>query len=225
MKINCREFIDTKKELFIYNTLPYIVSAVDIYYSGEDASLMNDLLEPNSDGLPKLILNIDGVDYPIINGSPGEGPMNPIIYTKPLNTSKIKIRDLNNGTITGIVGSTNGPELDDWAVGTNINELNDFISIKLKLNSLPIKSSKLYGFGSNGFGTDPSVIIGFGGYDDNFIVNGGTITVEISSNKEYNFMYRDVSPIVIGGKDIFGFGESSWGGVSDGVNEGYGGVL
>ena len=185
----------------------------------------SDLLEPNSDGQAKLILTIDGEDYPIKSGSPGESSINPIVYTKPIAKSKIKIEDSNNGILTGLVGSVSGPELDEWTVGTNINELNDFISIKLKINSLPIRSSKLYGFGSNGFGVDQALVVGFGGYDDNFIINGGTITVEVSSNKEYNYMYRESSPIVVGGKDIFGFGESSWGGVADGNNEGYGGVI
>lgn len=226
MRINCREFLGTKSKLRIYNLNPWVLSAVDIYYIGEDASSTEDLLTPNSDNEAKFNLVIDGNIYPITKGAPGEGPKNPIVYKKSIVQSKIKISNKEDAIFTGIGGSNNSDVLGEWVAGTNLDEIDDSILIEIDINSLPIKASKLYGYGAIGYGTYvDNKVISYGGYDDNFIINGGTIVVEISSKSEYNMLYHDSSTPIIGTITEFGYGMSAWGGATGEGQESYGGIV
>lgn len=240
MYINSSEFTSLNKELRIYNLYPYILEMVDIYFITSDTVLYNDLLSINGDGLPKLDLIIDGNKYPLLRGLPGESPQNPIRYKKSVAQSKVSFTEpntLDNTKIAGFVGSS---EINDWVVGANINDVDDFITITINVNSMPTKAATICGYGrSENLKTENNTVgaygygnsfnlgeknISYGGYENDFIFNTGAIIVEPSDKKTRNYLYSAelVSDLSL---TEFGWGESSWGGLIEGSSSGYGGII
>lgn len=235
MFVNSSQLTDIRKSLRVYNLYPYIVNTVDIYFITSNAVLQDDILSLDSAGNPRLVLSIDGNKYPLQFKLPGESPRNPISYTKSIDQAKFSVTERNtltNSKVTGFVGSD---KIAGWIPGTNINDLDDYIEIKIEVKSVPTQTSTRYGYGCSpslitsdnlsgkyGYGSQPdnnNNVISYGGYGNDFVFADSAIIIETSSRKTYDYLRNDSSEVrdsslihgwgegVYGGDEGFGFGE------------------
>lgn len=228
MFVNCQQFTRSNTKLRVYNTNPYLIRAVDVYFVCDDPNLASDLLSPDADGNAKFSIVIDGIKHEIQYGLPGDSPTNPIVYKKPISQAKLLFTDRNErntNKVTAIGGSKDSPLGAEWIQGTNI-ECDDSIVIEMDFSVIPTRSAQRFGFGDGGFGVTEEIQIGFGGYSNTYVFTSGIIAVEVSQKEVYDFLYRST---VVGGTawdgGDLGYGESSYGGVMDGGAEGYGGIV
>jgi len=151
MYINCSEFLNTSVNPKICNLSSHLMQAIDIYFISDSAHFYNNALDLSSSGLHKYTLWINNTPYPIRRGYPGEGPLNPIVYTIPANLSKVNFININDEIFASAFAGINvdrgdvTPD-DTWDRNTNI-DANDYINIKIVNNDSDIRLDKNYGYG------------------------------------------------------------------------------
>lgn len=163
MYINSLELDYTGTPVYVYNTYNHMIYALDIYIVCKSSSLLNEILTPDESlpiGGSNASLYIDGVEFRLKFGSPGESALNPITYIRDSSIAKYIINDTVLNTKTGaFVGSyLNGT----WEQGTNISN-NDYVTMSYQQNSAYGKYKEVTGYGNYGFGEDITKIIGYGG--------------------------------------------------------------
>jgi len=202
VKINLLDVyaIDSQTNMFeakIINLYPYLVHALDIYFTCNTTESYNWVMSKSqivdqSTGLvtnvPKFSVALDGIVYPIMLGEPGETFSNPITFERPVyNLNLVK------GNTVGYLGTSydgfvetpiekdeNTEKNNVVPVGTS-NFSNDFIPFKLIVNDPAINATFRYPYGGatadeltqyDGFGGVmlgvPNVLVeGYGGVKPN----------------------------------------------------------
>jgi hypothetical protein len=197
MYINSKKIEYTSVPVDLYNISNHMVYALDIYIVCQSATLLSEILTPDIslpvDGANSSLL-IDGIEFKLKYGSPGESALNPITYIKNSNIAKYIIRDnINyNPEATSFVGSY----LDGtWEQGTNIAN-NDSISLLFAQNYTYGKYKETTGYGNYKYGEEDSKIIGFGGVVLGKAETDLYIVVEESKviNKDLLYYYISLDP-------------------------------
>ena len=206
MYLNCSQFVNVTYIPPVLNLSDHLVQALDIYFISEDADYYYKSLEPITEGtnagLSKFSIKIDGNIYPIKKDSPGESPLNPIVYKKDNTISRVNFKNKQGiifaSAFAGIDIEEDGFTFDDWERNTNFNA-EDFITIEIIENEPPVDFKKLYGYGAGRTVEDPDrcpysgyrddLLIGYGGYGFDQLVAKMQIVIEESSINRKNFSY------------------------------------
>lgn len=164
MYINSKEILYTNSPINIYNISNHMVYALDIYIVCKSATLLSEILTPDVSlpvGGSNASLMIDGVEFKLKFGYPGESALNPITYIKDASIAKYIIR--NNSTYIPEATSFVGSYLDGtWEQGTNISNA-DYVNISFVQNYTYGKYKETTGYGLYKYGEENTKVIGYGG--------------------------------------------------------------
>jgi len=203
MRVNCNNIQFANNAIDIFNDLNHKIYAIDIYVTSTNADyLLDSALDSGVEGGYRFSLTIDGIEFPIMRGAPGESPLNPITYIKDANIAKFIFREPNTEEIdaTCLVGSFLG---GTWEYGTNIDN-DDSVTLIFTQNTPSSDTDNLVGYGEYAYGYDADFIVGYGGMVVESSPGDLQIVAEESKliTKDLLYLYESLNPFAKEEQDI-----------------------
>lgn len=182
-----------------FNLYPYLIHALDIFITCEKTESYNWLMAQDN-LVPKLTIQVDGTNFPIAIGSPGETSTNPITFERSSYSVKLYSGSASGSYIGAPYPSgyhemliESDENIDTRILGTSV-ENGDFIPMKVIINdpnllaidTFPFGGADIIGTQFDGFGGainnsgSYKLIEGFGGVKPNNFLDDVKIIIEKS---------------------------------------------